>query len=211
MTFENYTKCAYSEVLVGLHKNEISREDLHLWELLLINQKAIREFYNKLFLDVHIDEIEGYAFLKSLNTSQVSEEESNFPRLLKRMELSKPATLLLFLLRDALLNFDNSHQESLALVLTKKEIRELMLPYFDFQPDDIKFIQLSSNALDSVLSLGFLKSLKETESHQDLQKFEVRRIIKARITAEQLKAISELFPTHSANEAISKESEMELK
>lgn len=192
-------QCEYSDVLVALHKSEVSREDLKLWEMLALNQKSIRDFYSKLYLDVHIDEEEGYAFLKSKNSSHVGEDESDHPRLMRRVELSKSSTLLMFLLREALFNFDNSHQESLALVVSRKEIRDMMIPYTDFQADEVKFVNWVNHAIEAVSSLGFLKALRENDTNQDLHVFEVRRILKARVSAEQLKAMRDLFPASPAS------------
>lgn len=209
MSFSNNHVCEYSDVLVALHKSEISRDDIKLWDRLILNQKSIRDFYSKLFLNVHIDEKEGFAFLKSLNQSNVGDDDNEHPRLMRRLELNKPTTLLLFVLRESLFNFDNTQQDSLAHVLSRKEMREMMAPYYELQTDDVKFIQWTNNAIENVTNLGFIKLLKETESNQELQLFEVKRILNARIPAEQLKNLKQIFSNTGAHDLDDNEAQTE--
>lgn len=182
-------KCQYSNVLIALHKSEICREDREIWENFIANQNAIKEYYSKLFLDVHVDEEEGFAFLKSLNLSKMGDDESNHPRLFRRIPLSKQTTLLLVLLREALQTFDYSEQVGLVLAFTRVEIREMLSHYTSHRNDDPKFVTSINQAIDSVVSLGCLKAYRDPGSNSDQQRFEVRRIIKARLAAEQLQDI----------------------
>ncbi len=69
-----------------------------------------------------IDEAEGYAFLRQIET----DGNDTVPRIGRRQTLGYTATLLLVCLREELARFEASPDSSTRLVRTRQELRELV-------------------------------------------------------------------------------------
>ena len=100
-------------------------------------------------------------------------------------------SLLCVLLREALEQFDISQNDSSILVLPESEIRSMLSIYFKEKTDQTKLYNELTKYLNQAIELGFLKELHQNESGTigdgiiD-RKFEVRRILRAKITTEFL-------------------------
>ena len=128
---------ALSAAVVPLLKGVVYREDdPALWTVLLQQRARMMDYVAVLALELHIDEAEGYAFLRSRPDSDKEDEaEANsdgnsdsapkLPRLVRRQQLSFPISLLLALLRKKLAEFDASGGET-RLVLSRGQVIELM-------------------------------------------------------------------------------------
>src|SRR6185437_9142779 len=55
-----------SSVLIKLLQGFLLQEDKIVWEALLLQQTIVREFFATLGLYLHLDENDGYAFLRSI-------------------------------------------------------------------------------------------------------------------------------------------------
>lgn len=190
----------YSIVLIRLLQGVLYQESAKEWNLLLSYQAPIRNYFAVLNINLFLDEQEGYAFLTQRATDATNEyRESNseetlkddkdsiIPRLIRRAPLSYDATLLCVLLRERLLQFDTQEKESARLIISNDEIIELIRPYLTERNDELKLINKIDSCIKKVIELGFLKELKSGTSLE----YEVRRIIKSRINAEQLLEIKE--------------------
>jgi hypothetical protein len=146
---------------------------------------AIRSFFEKLSLDVLVDEQEGFAFLKSTESGGGKEASGG---LVVRRSLTRNATALCTILREELHTWERSEREDQACVLTRKKIREKMLPYTRLAEDDSKFHGLVDAAIIQACDSQFLRLInsdKETGRRDD-QQFQIQRIIKARLPITEL-------------------------
>jgi len=55
-----------SVVLIKLLQGFLLQEDKQAWETLQLQQTAVRDFFTTLGLYLHVDEHDGYAFLRSI-------------------------------------------------------------------------------------------------------------------------------------------------
>lgn len=168
-----------------LYENE---GDSEAWRLLIQYQREISYFFGQIGISVSIEPAEGYAFLEQ-KENEKSETES--VRLIRRYPLSFEMSLLCVLLREALEQFDISQNDSSILVLPESEIRSMLSVYFKEKTDQTKLYNELTKYLNQAVDLGFLKELNQEQSGTigdgiiD-RKFEVRRILRAKITAEFL-------------------------
>jgi hypothetical protein len=170
----------YSLALKGLIQGAIYREDVTAWNQVITYTGAIRSFFEKLGLDVLVDEQEGFAFLKSIENEDGKEASSG---LVVRRSLTRNATALCAILREELHTWERSEREDQACVLTRKQIREKMLPYTRLAEDDSKFHSLVDAAITQACNsqlLRLINSDKESDRRDD-QQFQIQRIIKARL------------------------------
>lgn len=182
-----------------LYENE---GDSDSWRLLIQYQGEISSFFDQIGISVFIEPAEGYAFLEQ------KEDEEGAPesvRLIRRYPLSFEMSILCVLLREALEQFDISQNDSSILVLPESEIRSMLLVYFKEKTDQTKLYNELTKYLNQAVDLGFLKELHQEQSGKigdDLidRKFEVRRILRAKITTEFLSEFKKRLENYNREE-----------
>lgn len=162
----------------------------------------IASFFDQIGISVFIEPAEGYAFLEQ------KEDEEGAPesvRLIRRYPLSFEMSLLCVLLREALEQFDISQNDSSILVLPESEIRSMLSVYFKEKTDQTKLYNELTKYLNQAVDLGFLKELHQDQNGRigdDLidRKFEVRRILRAKITTEFLSEFKKRLENYNREE-----------
>ena len=169
-----------SPVVVALLKGVIYQDESPaLWHALLNLQASVRDYMAVLGLELMFDEAEGYAFLRSRPASDEEDGEA-IPRLVARLQLSYPVSLLLALLRKKLAEFDAGGGDT-RLILSRDEVVELIRIFLPAGSNDVKLIDRVDATLNKIVDLGFIRRLRGEK-----QMIEVRRIIKAFVDAQWL-------------------------
>ncbi|CAK0753672.1 conserved hypothetical protein [Gammaproteobacteria bacterium] len=170
-----------SALVVPLLKGVIYQEnDGELWNGLLRLQAQVRDYVAVLGLELMLDEVEKYAFLRS---RAESDDTTKQPRLIARRPLSFPVSLLLALLRKKLAEFDAVGNDT-RLVLSRDEIVGLIQVFLPESTNEAKIIDQVDTHLNKIVELGFLRILKIP--NESIPMFEVRRILKAFVDAQWL-------------------------
>lgn len=182
-TTESSPNLELSMVLVNLLKGPIY-QDTHerVWVLLLHHHSQVADYVAVLGLQVHVDEAEGYAFLRSrLGTDdQDHPDMPTIPRLIARRPLAFHVSLLLALLRKRLAEFDASSSD-VRLVISRDQIVELLRLYLPESSNEARLVDSIDSHIKRVVDMGFMRPLR---GHDDL--YEVRRIIKACVDGQWL-------------------------
>lgn len=173
----------YASLILKLLQGVVYYDDKQ-WEQLISYAVPIQRHFAAIGLQLHLDEAEGYAYLTQ---PDAEEGEQGLPRLVRRTPLTYDATLLCVLLRESLQQFDAHSPDVARHVLSRSEIQELMQVFFAEQTDMLRVERRISSAIRQVEQVGFLTKLKS--ENEDL--YEVRRIIKAKISAEMLVTVRE--------------------
>lgn len=189
---------ALSSLLIKLLQGFILQEDKSVWEALLMQQLAVRDYFSTLGLYLHLDENDGYAFLRTIpesesddgkitgeaaigNAQQEEMMEKKKLTLMRKMPLSFEVSLLCVLLREALDQFDATVHDDHRLIMTKSDIYDLLKLYFPNKYDETKLIKRWNGIINKVIELGFIRELKS-----DSSRVEILRIIKAMINADRI-------------------------
>ncbi|HBE02576.1 MAG: hypothetical protein A2096_11890 [Spirochaetes bacterium GWF1_41_5] len=178
---------AYSPVLVKLLGGPLYSEDRQSWELLITNRHFIEVFFSKLGIGLFIQEADGYAYLCQYSDEELALEQYKIPRLIRRMPLTYEVTLMLVLLRDRLQQFEISRTQEERLVMTRDELREMVTLFFREKADEVKMLGNIDAVIQKTADLGFLRLLSSKQKNL----YEVMRIIKSRLPAEELEHIRE--------------------
>lgn len=167
-----------SVAVVNLMKGPIYR-DTHErpWSLLLAHHSEVADFVGVLGLQVHVDEAEGYAYLRSRPGEEGAED---IPRLVARRPLSFQVSMLLALLRKRLAEFDASSSDT-RLVLSRDQIVEMLRLYVPESTNEARLVDNIDTNINRVVEMGFLRRMRGQEDH-----YEVRRIIKAYVDGQWL-------------------------
>jgi len=173
-----------SALVIPLLKGVLYQEsDPAVWSALLGLQARVRDYVAVLGLELHLDEAEGYAFLRSRAEPDNEDASARLPRLVARRPLSFPVSLLLALLRKKLAEFDAGGGET-RLVLSRDEVVELVRVFLPVGSNEARLIDQVDTHLNKVAELGFVRRLK-TQPGQPAT-IEVRRILKAFVDAQWL-------------------------
>ncbi len=185
-----------SRVLVALMKGVFYREnDAPVWQDLLALQARVRDYVAVLGLELMLDEAEGHAYLR---TRPIADGEPELPRLVRRVPLSFPVSLLLALLRRKLAEFDAGAGEEGnggRLILSRDDIVELIRVFLPAGSNEAKLIDQVDSHLNKIIDLGFVRRLKASGGAQ-MPIFEVRRILKSFVDAQWLAEFDQRLVTY---------------
>lgn len=183
-----------SSLVIPLLKGVIYQEASPvLWNDLLNLQARVRDYVAVLGLRLILDEVEGYAFLRSIPDGDGGDpDQAKVPRLISRRPLSFPVSLLVALLRKKLAEFDASGGDT-KLVLSREEITDLLRIFLPESTNESRLIDQIDSHIGKITELGFLRQLR---GHADL--FEVRRILKAFVDAQWLSEFEERLAGYRA-------------
>ncbi len=186
MVMESTQGLALSRVLLALMKGVLYREqDAPTWQDLLALQARVRDYVALLGLELLLDEAEGYAYLR---TRPLAVGEPELPRLVRRVPLSFPVSLLLALLRRKLAEFDagaGTDGNGGRLILSRDDIVELIRVFLPVGSNEAKLIDQVDSHLNKIIDLGFVRRLKASGGEL-LPQFEIRRILKSFVDAQWL-------------------------
>lgn len=188
-----------STIKIRLLKGPLYRnKQRHLWEVLERDQALIRSYFDQIGLSLRLDDAEGYAFLQQRDFEQ-DDESVEIPRLITRRQLSFGQTLLLVFLRKRLAEHD-SEESSPRLVVQRQEIWQWLKPHFPEVGNEVKQHKEFDALIKKVAEMGFLSQLPNHKSD-----FEVQRILKAFVTAEQIGHYIQLFEGQQFNKNLKPE------
>jgi hypothetical protein len=176
----------YAAVILKLLRGVVYFDDKE-WDTLLSYEKAVQLHMASIGLRMHVDEADGYAYLSqpdddagSNGSEAVATRE--LPRLVRRISLNFEATLLCVVLREELLKFEMREPGLERLVLSKQHIQEAMQIFYPEPADVTRLMGRIDRVIGQVERAGFLRPIK----HDDEDVYEVKRIIKAKISADRL-------------------------
>ena len=89
------------------------------------------------------------------------------------------------------MEFEAGDLETANLYITPREFRNRIDLFFKEKANEMKFIRELNRHLDECVRMGFLKLVHKTSSSPDEYRYEVKRILKARITNDELAALKQ--------------------
>jgi len=182
MENRNQTYEPYANVIVKLFNGVIYDENEKLWNDLLQYQVPISQFFEQIAIDLIVDKKDGYAYLKQIEI----DEEGSTIGLVRRISLKYETSLICVFLREMLDDFEINNVDQRNLYLTHKQLKENIELFFKEKSNKVKLLSKFDNYIDQIVELGFLKKIGNPENSKDEMRYEVRRIIKAKITNDVL-------------------------
>lgn len=169
---------AVAAAIIRLMQGVVYRDsDEDTWLTLERQGAGVRDHFATIGVDVVIDDVEGYAFLRS---RPAEDGEEDLPRLVRRRALTYNVSLLLVLLRKRLVEFETTGSDG-RLVLTTEQIVEMLRLFQADSSNDARVVDQAETTIKKAAELGFLRALRGQNDH-----WEVRRILKAYVDAQTL-------------------------
>ena len=171
------------------------RDNEEQWHSLVNIQSRVRDHFDVLNLRLVLNEVEGYAYLRTRDDED-NDEESRLPTLIVRQPLSFPVSLLLALLRKRLAEYDAAGGGT-RLVLTRDQVLEMQRVFLPDSSDEVKLKKRLTENLNKIVRLGFLRRMAANTEPT----YEVQRIIKEFVTVEWLAEFEERLRELTPEEA----------
>jgi hypothetical protein len=172
----------YAPAVLALLKGVVSEEDSRdLWTNLIEYEEKLKQYFASIGIELLVYNSDGFAFLRQKGSE---DDTKKLPQLIEKRSLSYSLTLLLVLLREKLLEMDNNLEANSRLILSKAQIKEMLFPFLKEGTNEAKFMDKIDSDINKLLEYGFVRKLKD-----DPERLEVKRIVKAKIPAEELNEI----------------------
>ena len=187
----------YASLIIKLLQTHAlySDDDPHYWEQLQAHEAAVREYFGQIGVSLDLNRADGYARL----TQPAPAEDDPAPplRLLRRVGLSYEQSLLCVVLREWLEEHEASAQTTTRrLFATRAEIRERVELFFQ-QPTNRKaWLSKLDGVVEKLEAHGLLKVIHRDDTQPDQTKYEVKALIKAKISLEKLEELKEKLQRH---------------
>ena len=180
----------YALAVIKLFQGVVNNDDKTAWNCLIQYQQEIKLFFSGIGIEVFVQESEGFAFLRQ--RVRDSDQDDSLPSLLRKDQLTYPVTLLSVLLYEKLIEFDMKGGDSTRLIIDREEIKDTVRIFLPDASNEANLIDKVDKNINKLVEIGFLRPLSTSPN-----KFEVRRILKAKIPAERLLEIKERLREHA--------------
>jgi len=189
----------YTSVFIKLLRGPLDYTDKTTWEKLLLHKAELPAFLQQLGLRLILHEEDGYAYLLHVNPE---EEDASVSWIIRRA-LTYEESIMLVLLREMMAEFETGDSNNRELVKKRREIKEYAELFFKENASRVKFLKEIDRLIDKTEEYGFL-ALTDDHEIADEQRFRIKKIIKARVDAEELDSFYQQLKQHK--EKLQKES-----
>ncbi len=183
-----------SVAAVKLLQGAVYLDDAKAWDLLLANRSRLESYFGRIGLVLVIDEPEGFAYLRQLEEHELPDGYDRMPKLIRKSRLGYDLTLFSVLLRDELRRHEEQNAEGGRCIA---DLDDLFTRLRELMPDMEDAVR-SRKKLDHLVvraqELGFLRKLPG-----EPPVYEIKPILKARITAERLDELKQQLTGFSAS------------
>lgn len=193
MTTDN-TK-PYSNAIIKLLKGTIENDDA-VWQDIVMYQSEIQNFVSVIGLELIIEKEDGYAFLQ-----QTKSDGDSLISLVSRRRLPFEVSVVLIVIRQILEEFDSNPLESQSndKYVSVSDIKDEMELFLPAKYNRVKFMKDLDKYIEKVVDLGFLVKSKSGEMES---RYKIHRIIKRKITLDDLVEFKNKLKDYGTDESI---------
>lgn len=169
----------YSKAIVLLLKKTVEKNSL-VWNDIITYQVEIQDYLSVIGLELVVKKDEGFAFVK-----QIVWDDDSTLNLVSRRQIGFETSIVLVVLRQVLEDYDNNPTETQSIdkIITNNEIKDEIRLFLPERYDKAKFEKDLDRYIQNVVDLGFLKEVKRSN---DEIRYKIHRIIKEKVTLEDL-------------------------
>jgi hypothetical protein len=183
----------YASVIVKLLQGVIYDDDKKYWGDILNYETSAREYFLKIGIELVLNRQDGYSYIKQI---EFAEEDKSRPiQLARKVPLTYEMSLLCVLLREWLAE-NEVRMKSDKLYVSGKQIKERIDLFFKDKSNKKRLLDKLDGLIKQARDLGFLYLNNEDDQNADNNQYEVKRIIKAKISNEKLYELKEKLQAH---------------
>jgi hypothetical protein len=192
MTTERKTE-PYASVIIRLLQSVIYDDDKRYWNDLLNYETTVRDYFTKIGMDLILNRADGYAYLKQI---EFAEDDKTRPiQLIRKIPLTYEMSLLCVLLREWL-DENEVKMKNEKLFVSGKQIKERIDLFFKDKSNRKRLLDKLDGLIKQARELGFLHLTQEHETNADNNQYEIKKIVKAKISNEKLEELKTKLKTH---------------
>ncbi|WP_151087274.1 DUF4194 domain-containing protein [Hymenobacter baengnokdamensis] len=188
----------YASVIIKLLQTHAlySDDDPQYWQHLQDHEVAVRAYFEQIGVSLDLNRTDGYARLTQ--PAPVEDDPTPPLRLLRRVGLSYEQSLLCVVLREWLEEHEASAQTTTRrLFATRVEIRERVELFFH-QPTNRKaWLSKLDIVIEKLETHGLLKVNRRDDAQPDQTQYEIKALLKAKISLEKLEEFKEKLQRHA--------------
>ena len=168
----------YSKAIVYLLRKTAEKSS-PVWSDILLYQSEIQEYLSVIGLELIVKNDEGFAFVK-----QVVYDDSTMNLVTRRL-LGFEVSIVVIVLRQLLEDYDSNPTETQSLdrIITANEIKDEVRLFLPENYNKVKLEKDLDTYIQRVVELGYLKEVKR---NGDDVRYKIHRIIKEKVTIEDL-------------------------
>jgi hypothetical protein len=169
----------YSKAIVYLLRKTAEKSS-PVWNDILLYQSEIQEYLSVIGLELIVKKDEGFAFVK-----QVIYDDDTTMNLVTRRQLGFEVSIVVIVLRQLLEDYDSNPTETQSLdrIITTNEIKDEVRLFLPEGYNKVKLEKDLDTYIQRVAELGYLKEVKR---NGDDVRYKIHRIIKEKVTPEDL-------------------------
>ncbi|MCA9041346.1 MAG: DUF4194 domain-containing protein [Planctomycetaceae bacterium] len=179
-------------VAVHLLQGVVDEKTAEVWAILLSNESYLRDYFYEIGLVLVIDREEGIAYLRQMNDDERTGGYERIPRLFKKSALGYQNSLLTVLLREEYRRFEEEDLDNERCVVDTDEILEHWKSFFPNESDEVSLRKKLVTAFNHLEKLKFVRKIKS-----ETDKWEVEKLLKARVPLEELESLRNRLVTES--------------
>jgi hypothetical protein len=180
----------WSVAAVRLLQGVVYHDDETTWNQILNHRSTLEGYFGRIGLQLIVDHPDGFTYLKQLTAEELPREYEDVPKLTRNTPLSYGASLLCVLLREELRRFEDEEVQHERCVIPAAELYEQWKMFLPPAEDEVKQRRDLDRHLRTLDELKFVRKVNENP-----EEWEIRRILKARVTAADLESLKEQFLT----------------
>ena len=171
----------YSKAIVKLLKGTVESKE-NIWKDILTYQIEIQNYISQIGLELIIKEDDGYAFIKQFEI----DVDDNTIGLVSRRQVGFETSIVLIILRQIIEEFESNpiDFQISEKFITQSELKEQISFFLPEKFNKVKFINDIEKYIKRVEDLGYIKEASTNESEK---KYKIHKIIKEKITLDDLK------------------------
>lgn len=169
---------------VKLLQGVVYSDEEETWSILLNHESELADYFCQIGLALVIDRVEGLSYLRQFDDDERTGGYERLPRLFRRTALSYDATLLCVLLRDEYRRFEDEDLDNERCVVETEAAFELWKTFFPTSADEVGLRKRLIAAFNQLDKLKFVRNMPS-----DSESWEVRKLLKARITLDELQSL----------------------
>lgn len=178
----DYNLAPYSGVVIKLLQGPVYDEAKTVWNELILFQKQISLYLEQIGLELIVEKNDGYAFLRQIELDETGKTIG----LIRRLPLTFEQTLLCVLLREWIDEFETEIKDNEALIISHNDFRDRIEVFFKESSNKVKLLKELDKYIKDMVRFGFLKQIGADNDETEAVTYEVKRIIKSRITSDKL-------------------------
>ena len=169
----------YSKAIVYLLKKTVEKNS-PVWNDIINYQIEIQDYLSVIGLELIVKKDEGFAYIK-----QMVRDDDTTINLVSRRQIGFEASIILIVLRQVLEDYDNNpiETQSTDKIITINEIKDEVRLFLPERYNKAKLEKDLDLYIQKVVKLGFLKEVKR---NNDDVRYKIHRIIKEKVTLEDL-------------------------